>query len=119
MKKDLYVFPNLLYAGFHFYVLNVPRLEVRHWRALSGGMLKVFRQRKISNEHRCLSVELSTRDRAHCLLTFLQEVNIPYPHGVAVVLHSDNSMNGLTIPKYVMDFYRQAGGDFSVSIRVV
>lgn len=119
MKKGLDVFPNLLYAGFHFYVLNVPHLEVRHWRTLSGGMLKVFRQKKISNEHRDLSVELNTRNKADCLLTLLQEASIPYPHGVAVVLHSDNSMNGLTIPKYVMDFYRQVGGDFSVSIRVV
>ena len=32
---------------------------------------------------------------------------------------SGNDANGLTVPEYVMDFYRQVGGEFSVSIRVV
>ena len=112
-------FPNFIYAGFQFCISYVPCTEVGRWRKLSGEMMRAFRRKRFGDEYRHFFVELKDIDVTKRLAELFHGIHIPYPHGVVAIMISGNDANGLTVPEYVMDFYRQVGGEFSVSIRVV
>jgi len=110
---------NLLHVGFHFYILGVSRSDAIGLSKYTNGTLKAVMQNKHCDMNYNLVAELESPKVADRLAKQLQRANVSSVRGVAIVLHSDNSMNGITVPQYIMDFYRRVGGSFSVSIRIV
>jgi len=103
---------------FYFRVIGLLPEQIRFMRDAMSNIPIEDRQRKGRNDY-VVSIELSSSDICAALRQNLMDNPLKVPFGIYVSLVTERDSDGLSIPQYICNFWKEIGGSLDFSFTVV